>query len=199
MKGIDRLRHLLGLIQQKSSNNEACLKLINSVDKHKRTPLHLAMLNRFYLTSQSKQLNSNDFDLFLIDYGADLCAKDSLNRTPLHYLYCNFIQFKQPTRLTSEHIDTMCQSTEQFTDPINVLKLYTNKLKTQNQLKVVDDLDVYGYSILHYAIIRNSVISVTFLIDNLNCQFIGNGKKTILGKTYQGPKRSSQGLNVSLS
>jgi ankyrin repeat protein len=175
--GIERIKHLFGLIGQKSGNSDTtCIKLMQSSDKYKRTPLHWAMMNRAY-SLNNNPININDFDYYLIDNWSDLCAKDNLNRYPLHYLLCNFIKLGNPTRLTyNEHFD----QDDQYIDPINILIHYTNKLRNTNQIRIIDDQDMYGYTVLHYAVIRNSLISVAYLIENFNCSFYQN-KKTILG------------------
>jgi ankyrin repeat protein len=171
--GIDRLKHLISLINTKSGNDTLWLKLIQSLDKYKRTPLHLAMMNRYY-SLETNPMNISDFDYYLIDNGSDLCAKDDLNRYPLHYLMCNFIKLSNPTRLTNT------DDNEQYVDPVNILIYYTSKLRIANQTKTIDDQDIYGYTVLHYAVIRNAIVSVTYLIENFNCSFLHN-KKTVSG------------------
>ncbi|CAD5123349.1 DgyrCDS11707 [Dimorphilus gyrociliatus] len=105
-----------------------------------QTPLHIACLANSGLVDISTEIEE-----ILIDSGADIFAKDSKDRLPLHYAFININD--------SEQSETV--------DPIELLSLLTSSMGN----KKIDVCDKNGQTPLHRAAIRGATVSCMHLIE----------------------------------
>ena len=176
------------ILAHSNHNKTLLLKLASSQDKLGRNPLHLCLYN-----SATCENSSNiDFEIFFMEklfnivHAADdlaniksgiFSAKDIFERIPLHYLFYNVKSVDQDTFKTSDLYKAPSLSkiiakkllyfNEESYLPvcaIDPVELLTIIIKQTNAKKFIDEKDFAGYTPLHYACMRGSIISCTILL-----------------------------------
>lgn len=144
VKRLDGLGEIVG--------REMMRAMVRECDKvHARTPLHVALLTRPAFSSDDT--NNVDLELYLIENcAADLQSADARSRLPIHYLFCNlFVDDVNDGVDVTKAVETV--------DPVELLTVITGRME-----KGVDLMDAFGYSPLHYAVLRGATISACHLM-----------------------------------